>query len=115
MKSIFSAALAVFLVFGLAASGARASTGYASYYKSGLRTANGEHYYPLGLTCAHRLLPFGTKLKVTNLRNGRSVIVRVNDRGPFIRGRVLDLSLGAATVIGLNASGVAKISYIVMN
>jgi rare lipoprotein A len=115
MKSIFSAALAAFVVFGLAASVVDASTGYASYYKSGRRTANGEHYYPLGLTCAHRRLPFGTKLKVTNLRNGRSVIVRVNDRGPFIRGRVLDLSLGAAKVIGLNASGVAKISYIVMN
>ncbi len=114
MKSIFSSAAAALLVFGLAAPLAQASTGYASYYKTGRRTANGERFLPMGLTCAHRRLPFGTKLKVTNLRNGRSVIVRVNDRGPFIRGRVLDLSLGAAKVIGLNAAGVAKISYIVM-
>ena len=111
MKLIASAALAA-LMF---CSSAQASVGLASYYKSGHRTANGERFQPMGLTCAHRRLPFGTKLKVTNMRNGRSVIVRVNDRGPFIRGRVLDLSLGAAKVIGLNASGVAKISYVVMN
>jgi len=87
------------------------STGYASYYKMGRRTADGERYNPYGLTCAHRRLPFGTLLKVTNLRNKRSVIVRVNDRGPFIRGRVLDLSLGAARVIGMTGTGVAHISY----
>jgi len=111
MKLIASAAFAALI----SCSTAHASIGMASYYKSGHRTANGERFLPMGLTCAHRSLRFGTKLKVTNLRNGRSVIVRVNDRGPFIRGRVLDLSLGAAQVIGLNASGVAKISYMVMN
>ncbi len=114
MKTILSSAVVAFLVVGLTAPLANASTGYASYYETGRRTANGERFLPMGMTCAHRRLPFGTKLKVTNLRNGRSVVVRVNDRGPFIRGRVLDLSLGAAKVIGLNTSGVAKITYIVM-
>jgi rare lipoprotein A len=89
--------------------------GMASYYKSGRLTANGEHFNPQGLTAAHRKLRFGTKLRVTNMRNGKSVVVRINDRGPFIRGRIIDLSLGAAKVIGLNRSGVAKISYAVLN
>jgi rare lipoprotein A len=88
--------------------------GWASFYKSGKLTANGEAFKPMGMTAAHRKLPFGTKLKVTNIRTGKSVIVRVNDRGPFIKGRVLDLGLGAAKVIGLNRSGVAKISYVIL-
>ena len=88
-----------------------ATIGYASYYKMGKRTANGERYYPYGLSCAHRRLPFGTLLKVTNLRNKRFVIVRVNDRGPFVKGRVLDLSLGAARVLGMVGGGTAHISY----
>ena len=111
MKNLFGAVLAAFFF----CAPAQASEGWASYYKSGRFTANGEHFQPMGLTCAHRLFAFGTKLKVTNLRNGRSVIVRVNDRGPFVRGRVLDLSLGAANVIGMNGAGVAKITFIVMN
>jgi rare lipoprotein A len=78
-------------------------------------TANGERFNPHGLTAAHRKLKFGTKVRVTNMRNGKSVVVRINDRGPFIRGRVIDLSLGAAKVIGLHKSGVAKISYTVLN
>jgi rare lipoprotein A len=111
MKIFLSAILAL----GLFAAPVHAATGWASFYKSGRLTANGERFKPMGLTCAHRKLAFGTKLKVTNLRNGRSVIVRVNDRGPFIRGRILDLSLGAAKVIGLNASGVAKISFTIIS
>ena len=111
MKFVTSAVLALCLFVAPA----HATTGWASYYSSGRFTANGEHFRPMGFTAAHKHLAFGTKLKVTNLRNGKSVIVRVNDRGPFVRGRVLDLSLGAARVIGLNASGVAKISYVVMN
>lgn len=89
--------------------------GWASYYKSGKMTASGERYNPHGLTAAHRSLPFGTKVKVTNLRTGKSVVVRINDRGPFIKGRVIDLSLGAAKMIGLHRSGVAKIAYTVIN
>ncbi len=111
MKNLCGAAFAAFFF----CASAQASEGLASYYKSGRLTANGEHFRPMGLTCAHRRLAFGTKLKVTNLRNGRSVIVRVNDRGPFIRGRVLDLSLGAANAIGMNGAGVVKISFVAMN
>lgn len=64
-----------------------AEVGKASYYKHGTRTANGERFNPSGLTAAHRTLRFGTRVRVTNLKNGRSVIVRINDRGPFIRGQ----------------------------
>jgi len=77
---------------------ANAQEGMASYYKSGRRTANGERFNPNGYTAAHRSLKFGTKVRVTNLRNGRSVIVRINDRGPFIRGRIIDLTYGAARI-----------------
>src|SRR5687767_8819306 len=80
---------------------AKSTTGVASYYKSGKITANGEAFKPMGMTAAHRTLPFGTKLKVTHLKTGKTVVVRVNDRGPFIKGRVIDLSLGAAKVVGL--------------
>jgi rare lipoprotein A len=94
---------------------AKTATGWASYYKSGKRTANGERFDPMGLTAAHRTLPFGTKVLVTNLKNGKTVVVRINDRGPFIKGRVIDLSLGAARVVGLNRSGVAKVKFEVLN
>lgn len=90
---------------------AKPVTGMASYYKSGYKTASGERFNPNGLTCAHRTLPFGTKLRVTNIKTGKSVIVRVNDRGPFSHGRVLDLSFGAAREVGLVASGVGRISF----
>lgn len=87
--------------------------GYASYYGKkfhGRKTANGEIFDMFGKTAAHKTLPFGTVLKVTNLENGKSVIVKVNDRGPFVAGRILDLSLGAAKEIGLLKSGVAKVN-----
>ena len=81
----------------------------ASYYQTGKTTANGEHFNPNGMTAAHKTLPFGTRLLVTNVATGKSVVVRVNDRGPFIRGRVLDLARGAAIAIGMIASGTANI------
>ena len=81
----------------------------------GKHTANGERYRPLGFTAAHRKLPFGTWLKVINLRNKRFVLVRVNDRGPFIKGRVLDVSFGAARELGMVGRGVAKISFEILN
>jgi rare lipoprotein A len=112
MKFCVAVAAAAFALSVTADAGV---VGMASYYKSGKRTANGERYNPHGLTAAHRKLKFGTKVKVTNVRNGKSVIVRINDRGPFIRGRVIDLSLGAAKVIGLTKTGVARISYTVVN
>lgn len=90
--------------------GGRTFSGMASYYgsESGSRTASGQRMNSNAMTCAHRSLPFGTKLRVTH--GGRSVIVTVNDRGPFIRGRVLDLSTGAARAIGLTSAGVGRVT-----
>ena len=88
------------------------SDGKASFYSNGLhgrRMSNGERYDRNAFTCAHRTLPFGTRLKITNPRNGKSVIVRVTDRGPFVRGRVVDLSYAAARELGTLASGVAYV------
>jgi rare lipoprotein A len=93
-------------------------TGVASYYGPGFhgrRTANGETFNQNAMTAAHRTLPFGTKLKVTNLANGQSAIVRVNDRGPYAGGRVLDLSVAAAKQIGSTHSGVAKVKIEVVS
>jgi rare lipoprotein A len=81
----------------------------ASFYHHGVRTASGERFDPDGMTAAHRTLPFGTRLRVTNRANGRSVIVRINDRGPFTRGRSLDLSRGAAKALGMVERGVATL------
>ena len=106
----FSAAVITLLT--LTAPSLADSVGVASYYgkeMGGRRTANGERFNPAGLTAAHRSLPFGTKLQVTNLRNGKSVVVRVTDRGPFLRGRVIDLSYGAAKAVGMVSSGTAKV------
>lgn len=82
-------------------------TGKASYYGGSGRTASGGHVGHL--TAAHRSLPFGSKIRVTNLHNQRSVVVTVNDRGPFVRGRIVDVSTGAAGVLGMKASGVAPV------
>ena len=91
---------------------ASAYTGQASWYGPGFygnRTANGEVFRPGTYTAAHRSLPFGTRLKVTNLNNGRSAVVRINDRGPFTGGRIIDLAHGAASDLGVTASGVATV------
>jgi rare lipoprotein A len=89
-------------------------TGMASYYWQGSRTATGERYNPEGMTAAHRSLPFGTRVRVTHLGSGRSVDVRINDRGPFIGGRIIDLSRGAAGVIGMHSQGVARVKVTVL-
>ena len=91
------------------------SYGVASYYSYPGRTASGEKYNPSQLTAAHKTLPFGTKLLVTNLNSGRSVVVRVNDRGPFVRGRVVDVSYSAAQQIGMVHSGIAKVKVEVLS
>ena len=86
--------------------------GEASYYGhelAGNRTASGERFNPMALTAAHRTLPLGTKLRVTNLANGRDVIVRINDRGPFVGRRLIDVSLAAAREIGMVRSGKARV------
>ena len=86
--------------------------GTASWYGPGFfgnRTANGEVFRPGTLTAAHRTLPFGTRVRVTNLNNGRSTVVRINDRGPFKGNRVIDLAHGAAQQLGLVSSGLAPV------
>ena len=85
-------------------------TGYASYYGHGTRTASGERFNPRAYTAASKTLPFGTRVRVTNKRNGRSIVVRINDRGPFVKGRIIDLSTAAAAAIGMINSGVALVS-----
>lgn len=86
--------------------------GKASWYGPrfhGRKTASGERFDQHELTAAHRSLPFGTRVKVTNLKNGRSVVVRINDRGPYAKGRLIDLSRAAAKQIGMLKSGVAQV------
>jgi rare lipoprotein A len=89
-------------------------SGMASYYWEGERVASGGRYNPDGMTAAHRTLPFGTRLQVTDLISKRSVVVTINDRGPFIAGRILDLSRGAATALGMTNRGVTPIKATVM-
>jgi rare lipoprotein A len=87
------------------------SCGKASWYALTSKTASGERMNPAKLTAAHKSLPFGTKLMVTNKKNGKSVVVRINDRGPFTKGRVIDLSKAAAQDIGMVRSGVGSVCY----
>ncbi len=95
-----------------ASGGGDLGSGHASYYGNefaGRRTASGEIFNPGALTAAHRTVAFGSRIKVTHLGNGREVIVRVNDRGPWSKGRIIDLSHAAARQIGMHHSGIAKV------
>jgi rare lipoprotein A len=86
--------------------------GIASYYADfyeGRTTANGEIYRQNKITAAHKTLPFGTKVKVTNLANNKTVVVRINDRGPFVKGRIIDLTKAAAKEIDMIGSGISKV------
>ncbi|HLZ01915.1 MAG TPA: septal ring lytic transglycosylase RlpA family protein [Bradyrhizobium sp.] len=83
--------------------------GVASFYSEDSETASGEKFDPNELTAAHPTLPFGTRLRVTNLKTGRSVTVRVNDRGPYVPGRVVDVSYSAARALGMVQSGTANV------
>lgn len=85
-------------------------TGIASYYWEPQPTASGERFNSNDYTAAHRYLPFGTKVRVTNIVNSRSIIVRINDRGPYIASRIIDLSKAAATQIGMIDSGIAQVT-----
>lgn len=113
--SVFALAIGAFLPFG-----AKARTcSYASHYGigdsyDGQRTASGERFNAYGNSVAHRYLPFGTRLRVTNSSNGKSVIVRVNDRGPYVGGRSLDLSYGAFRRIASPSTGEIKVCYAVI-
>lgn len=93
---------------------AASQCGKASWYKMGHTTASGEKMNAQALAAAHRTLPFGTKVRVQNLNNGRSVVVKINDRGPFVGGRVIDLTQGAAQKIGMIHSGVARVKVTVV-
>lgn len=77
----------------------------------GRKTANGERMNPFAMTAAHPSLPFGTRVRVTNPANGRSIVVRINDRGPFVKGRCIDLSYGAARAIGMGGTAAVRLSY----
>ena len=87
----------------------KATYGIPRYYWQATRTANGERFNPRDMTAAHRTLPFGTRVRVTSLDTGRAVTVRINDRGPYIRGRNVDLSRAAAQSIGMIDRGVTKV------
>ena len=95
-----------------ASSGSHHFSGVASYYDIHYRgrTASGVQYNPNSLTAAHKTLPFGSRVRVTNARTGRSVVVRINDRGPFAGGRVIDLSKAAAQAVGISGVGRVKLT-----
>ncbi len=111
MNLVRNTLMTLALAAPLAATSALAGTqtGIASWYQMGTRTANGEAYKPDGMTAAHRTLPFGTIVEVKNLRNGKSVRLRINDRGPFVGGRIIDVSRGGARQLGLMGSGTARV------
>lgn len=95
----------------------KSTAGSASWYGGkfhGRKTANGERFNMHDLTAAHRSLPFGTKVRVTNQKTGKSVVVRINDRGPFHGNRVIDLSRGAANAVGMLGTGVARVKLDVL-
>lgn len=101
-----------------AAENSEIGSGMASYYGrelAGNRTASGERFDPAQLTAAHRTLPFGSLVRVTNTANGDSVVVRINDRGPFSHGRVIDVSHAAAREIGMHRSGTARVTLALLN
>jgi rare lipoprotein A len=93
---------------------ASAQCGSASWYAMTSKTASGERANPNTLTAAHRTLPFGSKVKVENLKNGKSVVVRINDRGPFTGGRVIDVTRAAANSLGFVRAGTAKVRLTVL-
>ena len=117
MKTILL--LAVFSIFTLLPSGfalkqsgdsdKKEQIGIASFYAKVVKMANGMRYHKDSMICAHRTHPFGTLLKVTNLKNNKTVVVKVTDRGPFARGRIIDLSWGAAEKLGFIAAGLTRV------
>ena len=117
-KSLISLILCAFAFIGFQEAQAQTMRGKASYYAGkfhGRRTSSGEIFHKDSMTCAHRSLPFGTMLRVRNTSNGREVVVRVTDRGPFAVGRIVDLSLGAARQLGMVAAGVTGVELEVIS
>ena len=112
MKKLPSVLLYTLILSLIPVLSAFSETGYASWYGGkfqGRQTANGETFDTNTLTAAHKTLPFGTIVEVTNLKNGKSVQVRINDRGPFVEGRIIDLSRAAAVEIGMMGAGIAPV------
>lgn len=110
LKGLF--ALTIFLTPFLPTEVQARQCGTASWYGPGLfgnLTANGEVFRPGTMTAAHPHLPMGTMLKVTNMDNGRAAVIRINDRGPFVGGRIIDLAHGAARTLGVTSSGLARV------
>ena len=107
MRKIAATLISLGIVFSSVSAQAQSWSGKASYYSGKGRTASGGRVGHM--TAAHRSLPFGAKVKVTNLANGREAVVTINDRGPFIRGRIIDVSTGAAGVLGMKGAGVARV------
>ena len=107
--------LAGFVMLANAPVMASVQCGKASWYAMTGRTASGERANPNEMVAAHRTLPFGTKVMVENLRNGRFAIVRINDRGPFVRGRVIDVSKAAASKLGFVNHGTARVRVSIMD
>ena len=113
--TLFSAAVLCAAATGAAEAKTGKQCGSASWYALHSRTASGEMMNPNAMTAAHRSLPFGTKIAVTNKNNGKTVVVRINDRGPFVKGRIIDVSKAAAGRLGMIGSGVAKVCYRVVS
>ena len=106
------------MIMAVARLAAQTQTGKASYYSkraTGARTSSGERLHHDSLTCAHKTYPFGTRLRVSNPNNGKEIVVRVTDRGPHTRGRIIDLSWGAAKALGILNHGVAMVKVEVVN
>ena len=116
MKTVFSVLTVSLLLISCSSKshiGRGTETGIATYYSesyNGRKTANGEIFHSSALTAAHKKLPFGTKVKVTNLSNGKTVKVRINDRGPFVQGRIIDLTKKAAKKLDMVNAGITKVS-----
>lgn len=98
----------------VAYSGSSQQSGMASYYWQPQKVASGGWFNPNAMTAAHKTLPFGTKVRVTHMGNGKSVTVTINDRGPYVKGRIIDLSSAAAGVIGMKGQGVARVQLAVL-
>lgn len=110
MKNILKIVLCISII--ASSCGYTNKIGNASYYSDyyeGRTTANGETFRQSKVTAAHKTLPFGTKVEVTNLKNHKSIVVRINDRGPFVKGRIIDLTKSAAKEIGMLSDGVSKV------
>ena len=110
MRVAMLAAIAAVIVTAYIRPADAHQTGIASFYDCCRQTASGERFNKQALTAAHRTLPFGTVVRVTNQHNGRSVTVRINDRGPVVRGRIIDLTPPGARAIGMDMDGVAPVT-----